>query len=186
MKYDREGVILVVKTKDGFLVGVESGKGHASGLLRFPSGKLKPGETPMQSVLREGKEEVGKTFVPHNPKLVGEIYWETKNYNKSGKPISIKGYVVLCEGYSGKVGISTDGEMNSFEFLDLNQLKNMEMYEFHADILKRIEKGEYFHAAYRENEDYKLKAISIVQPARASTLETSGTQVGSAAATSGK
>lgn len=57
----RDNQILLAMKKRGFGVGKWNGVG----------GKVEPGETPLQAIIRECQEEVGVT--PINPKLVGSI-----------------------------------------------------------------------------------------------------------------
>ena len=58
-----------------------------------PGGKLESGETPLDCILREFKEETGLTLI--NPKLQGMSYWKD----------STEGiiFVYVCEQYEGQL-----------------------------------------------------------------------------------
>jgi 8-oxo-dGTP diphosphatase len=56
--------------KDGRILLIEKKRGHGAGKINGPGGKIDPGETPLESVVRETQEELGELHfhmsdVPH-------------------------------------------------------------------------------------------------------------------------
>lgn len=60
---EREGKILAARRKKG---------AHLEGRWEFPGGKLEPGESPQECLVRELEEEVG---VPVNPREILEVVY---------------------------------------------------------------------------------------------------------------
>jgi len=59
--------------KDGQILLIEKKRGHGAGKINGPGGKIDPGETPLQSAIRETQEELHIT--PINPIQVGELHF---------------------------------------------------------------------------------------------------------------
>jgi len=57
-------VVAVIKKNGRYLIGRRPEGGLLSGLWEFPGGKIEPGETHEQALLREVKEETGLTIRP--------------------------------------------------------------------------------------------------------------------------
>lgn len=61
----------ILKNGDNILILKRSAKSkYAPGFWQLPGGRLEFGETPMQALIREVKEEMGCVFIPTNGKVV--------------------------------------------------------------------------------------------------------------------
>ena len=57
--------------KDGQILLIEKKRGLGSGKINGPGGKIDPGETPLQAVIRETQEEL--LITPSTPRKIGEL-----------------------------------------------------------------------------------------------------------------
>lgn len=57
--------------QDGQILLIEKKRGHGAGKINGPGGKIDPGETPLQSAIRETQEEL--LITPLNPVKLGEL-----------------------------------------------------------------------------------------------------------------
>lgn len=71
-----QGVIhatLMFIVKDGHILLIEKKRGLGAGKINGPGGKIDPGETPLESVIRETREEL--LITPVNPRKIGELWF---------------------------------------------------------------------------------------------------------------
>lgn len=59
--------------RDGEILLIEKKRGHGAGKVNGPGGKIDPGETPLQSAIRETIEELHIT--PLEPRKLGELWF---------------------------------------------------------------------------------------------------------------
>ncbi len=62
---------LMFVIKDGKILLIEKKRGLGAGKINGPGGKIEPGETPLEAVIRETQEELLVT--PHAPVKLGEL-----------------------------------------------------------------------------------------------------------------
>lgn len=62
---------LMFIVKDGRILLIEKKRGLGAGKINGPGGKIDPGETPLQAIIRETQEEL--VITPHSPRKIGEL-----------------------------------------------------------------------------------------------------------------
>ena len=138
MVYDDAGNILVQNRKDPSWPGI-----------CFPGGHIEPGESFVESVIREVWEETGLTI--ENPILCGTKQFPTRNGER---------YVVFfykTSRFSGELKSSDEGEVF---WIPRTDLENYQMVEDFLDMVKVFEDdslSEFYY--YKEDGDWKLKLL---------------------------
>jgi len=64
---------LMFIVKDGQILLIEKKRGLGAGKINGPGGKIDPGETPLQAVIRETREEL--LITPVNSRKIGELWF---------------------------------------------------------------------------------------------------------------
>ncbi len=64
--------------KDGQILLIEKKRGLGAGKINGPGGKIDPGETPLQAIIRETQEEL--LITPHTPRKLGELQFSMSDY----------------------------------------------------------------------------------------------------------
>ena len=138
MIYDHSGNILVQDRKDPSWPGI-----------CFPGGHVEPGESFVESVIREVREETGLTI--ENPILCGTKQFPTRNGER---------YVVFfykTDKYSGTLRSSEEGEMR---WIKRSELANYTLAEDFEDMVKVFESDNLSEFQYYlENDEWKLKLL---------------------------
>ena len=138
MVYDHAGNILVQDRKDPSWPGI-----------CFPGGHIEPGESFVESVIREVWEETGLTI--ENPILCGTKQFPTRNGER---------YVVFfykADRYHGELKASEEGEVFWIPRGDLSKYR---MVEDFLDMVKVFEDdaiSEFYY--YKEEGNWKLKLL---------------------------
>ena len=138
MVYDDAGNILVQNRKDPSWPGI-----------CFPGGHIEPGESFVESVIREVWEETGLTI--ENPVLCGTKQFPTRNGER---------YVVFfykANRYHGELKSSDEGEVFWIPRADLHKYQ---MVEDFLDMVKVFEDdglSEFYY--YKEEGNWKLKLL---------------------------
>ena len=138
MVYDGAGNILVQDRKDPSWPGI-----------CFPGGHVEPGESFVDSVIREVYEETGLTI--ENPILCGTKQFQTKNRER---------YVVFfykTNRFSGTLKSSDEGEVF---WIPRTNLTNYTLCEDFPDMVRVFEDdtlSEFYY--YTENGNWKLKLL---------------------------
>lgn len=97
----RDGKVLVEKRK--------ASKRLHPGAIVFPAGKIEPGETKEEAIVREMKEELG--IIIHNPTLVFEADFDIGEKQKI--------YWFTCESFSGSISCNEAEEIMWIEDFSL-------------------------------------------------------------------
>ena len=138
MVYDHAGNILVQDRLDPSWPG-----------LCFPGGHVEPGESFVDSVIREVWEETGLTI--ENPKLCGTKQFQTKKGER---------YVVFfykTDKFSGELTSSDEGKVF---WIPRNTLPEYTLCDDFLDMVKVFEDdtlSEFYY--YTENDEWKLKLL---------------------------
>ncbi len=64
---------LMFVVRDGRILLIEKKCGLGAGKINGPGGKIEPGETPLQAIIRECREELHIT--PQSPRKLGELWF---------------------------------------------------------------------------------------------------------------
>jgi len=138
MVYDRNGNILVEDRKDPDWPG-----------LCFPGGHVEPGESFVESVIREVREETGLTI--EKPTLCGTKQFQTRKGER---------YVVFfykTDRFSGELHSSDEGEVF---WIPRNTLENYTLVDDFLDMVKVFESddlSEFYY--YKEADKWKLRLL---------------------------
>lgn len=109
-------VVGAIIVKDGRIFATQRGYGEFEGGWEFPGGKVEPGETPEQAIVREIREELAT-------EIAVDSYFDTVEYDYEKFHLSLDCYV--CHVISGKLELLEHeaakwlgkGELNSVGWL---------------------------------------------------------------------
>ena len=138
MIYDNNGNILVINRKNPDWSGVT-----------FPGGHVEKGESFVESVVREVKEETGLDI--DNPQLCGSKQFQDKEDNR---------YVVLfykTNRFSGQLKSSDEGEVF---WIPRSELQNYNLSVDFMDMVKIFESdelSEFYY--YKEDNTWRFKIL---------------------------
>ena len=138
MVYDHDGNILVQDRRDPDWPG-----------LCFPGGHVEPGESFVESVIREVWEETGLTI--ENPKLCGTKQFQTRKGER---------YVVFfykTDRFSGNLKSSDEGEVFWIPRTDLHKYTLCDDFPDMVRVFEEDGLSEFYY--YTEKGDWKLKLL---------------------------
>lgn len=138
MVYDHNGNILVQDRLDPDWPG-----------LCFPGGHVEPGESFVESVIREVREETGLTI--ENPRLCGTKQFQTKDNER---------YVVLfykTDRFSGELCSSDEGKVFWIPRSDLPSYTLCDDFMDMVRVFESDEFSEFYY--YKEEENWRLKLL---------------------------
>ena len=138
MVYDHDGNILVQNRKNPDWTGVT-----------FPGGHVEPGESFVDAVIREVREETGLTI--ENPKLCGTKQFQTERNER---------YVVLfykTDKFSGELRSSEEGEVFWIPREDLGQYRLSVDFMEMVRIFESESLSEFYY--YTENGGWKYRVL---------------------------
>ena len=138
MVYDHDGNILVQDRKDPSWPG-----------LCFPGGHVEPGESFVESVIREVWEETGLTI--ENPRLCGTKQFQTK---KGARCVV---FFSKTDRFSGELKSSDEGEVFWTPRTDLHKYTLCDDFPDMVRVFEEDNLSEFYY--YTENGDWKLKLL---------------------------
>lgn len=125
-----------------------------NGQWSSPGGTVDPGETIVDAVVREIKEEVGLDIT--RPRYIGMCYNRTE---KNGQLIIWNAYSFVCRTYSGNVTIQED-EVSQFKWLNLYECLQYDLFKpFLYSLDMMMQCTEYFELLYQPEQVNKMTAI---------------------------
>ena len=120
------------------------------GGLTFPGGHFEPGESLVDSVIREMYEETGLTI--HRPRLIGTKSWMQKD--------GASRYLVLlytASEYEGELHASSEGDIAWMTIDEMRTGKMAEGMELYFDLYLGQEHTEIWYERNGDNWDLMLK-----------------------------
>ena len=138
MVYDDAGNILVQNRKDPSWPGI-----------CFPGGHIEPGESFVESVIREVWEETGLTI--EKPILCGTKQFPTRDGDR---------YVVFfykTNQFSGELKSSDEGEVFWIPREDLPQYQMVDDFLYMVKVFEQDDLSEFYY--YKEGGNWKLKLL---------------------------
>ena len=109
----------------------------------FPGGHIEPGESIVQSAIREVKEETG--LIMKNPRLVGvKQFWV-----KSGRYIV---FLFSATKFSGELRSSYEGKVGWFTKEEMKNINLVNHFFEHLDVFE----GEYSEYIYESEDSIKI------------------------------
>ena len=138
MVYDDAGNILVQNRLDPSWPGI-----------CFPGGHIEPGESFVESVIREVREETG--LIIENPILCGTKQFPTRNGER---------YVVFfykTNHYRGQLKSSDEGDVFWIPRADLSKYQMVEDFLDMVKVFEQDDLSEFYY--YKENGSWKLKLL---------------------------
>ena len=115
----------------------------------FPGGHVEPGESFVESVIREVREETGLTI--ENPILCGTKQFPTRNGER---------YVVFfykANRYHGELKSSEEGEVFWIPRTDLPKYRMVDDFLDMVKVFERDDLSEFYY--YKEDGNWKLKLL---------------------------
>lgn len=109
----------------------------------FPGGHIEEGESLVESVIREIKEETGLTI--SNPQLAAVKNWQLEDGTR---------YIVFCykaTEYTGQLRSSEEGEVS---WVEKDQLEKLDLSYDMLPLLKVMEDPDLSEYYYRKRTDY--------------------------------
>ena len=138
MVYDDAGNILVQDRLDPTWPGI-----------CFPGGHVEPGESFVESVIREVREETGLTI--ENPKLCGTKQFQTNNGER---------YVVFfykTNRFTGELRSSDEGKVFWIPRKDLEKYTLVDDFLDMVKVFENDDLSEFYY--YTDNDQWKLKLL---------------------------
>ena len=117
-----------------------------------PGGKFEKGESPLDCIIREFKEETGLILV--NPKLQGISYWQD-----SSEGII---FVYTAEDYEGKQTLTSDE--GNLEWIRIEELLTIKQFDQNEKFTPYLFKNELFEGKFLLDDkckviNYKIRNI---------------------------
>lgn len=114
-----------------------------------PGGKFQPGESPLDCIIREFREETGLTLI--SPKLQGISYW-------CGSTEGII-FVFVAENYRGtQIPHSVEGEL---KWISLDKLQSIKQFEQNKLFTPYLFKDELFEGKFLFDDNSKVKEYKL-------------------------
>lgn len=141
-------ITLLLMIKDGKILLGEKKKGFGKGKLNGPGGKIEPGETPEQGMIRETMEEVGIT--PTKYKEMGTV--EFVEWYK-GEEQNVIFYLYVATEYEGK--LKESDELKPYWF-DLDNIPYDKMFEDDSYWMPIVLEGNKIQAFFEYDKEWKM------------------------------
>lgn len=146
---DKMRTTLLTLVKDGKILLSQKKRGFGAGILNGVGGKIEKGETPVQSLVREAKEEIGITV--KNPQDMGMLVFDEI---VKGKRQLVEMYLFYAEDYDGEI-IESD-EVGNSKWFDINEIPYDKMFEDDEYWLHLVLSGKRVKGTFVYDDDFKI------------------------------
>ncbi|NJM37562.1 MAG: 8-oxo-dGTP diphosphatase [Akkermansiaceae bacterium] len=119
--------------RDGRILLIEKKRGLGAGKVNGPGGKIDPGETPLQAIIRETQEEL--CITPHSPRKLGELKFSMSDYD------DIHCHVYRADDFSG---VPTETDEAVPMWTSLGEIPYHRMWEDDQHWLPQVIKDQSF------------------------------------------
>ena len=128
---------LMFVVNNGRILLIEKKRGLGAGKINGPGGKIDPGETPLQCVIRETQEEL--LITPLNPRKIGELW-----FSMSDSPH------ILCHVFRADDHLGTPTETDEAVPLwtSIESIPYTRMWEDDCHWLPLLLKETHFHGRF--------------------------------------
>lgn len=109
-----------------------------------PGGKFKKGESPLDCIIREFKEETGLTLI--NPRLQGISYWQD----------SYEGIIFIYTAENYKGNLTKVSEEGTLEWINLEDLKNIPQFDQNQKFAPYLFKSKLFEGKFLLDDSHKV------------------------------
>lgn len=151
MRMIRTTLLYIIK--DGKILLAEKKRGFGAGKLNGVGGKIEPGESEVQGMLRECREEIGVT--PINLEQRAVLHFDLFYKGEKEKEDT---YVFVASDYSGELVESE--EMKPFWY-DINKLPFERMFSDDELWLNSLIEGKKFEANVVMDENFNTTSFDI-------------------------
>lgn len=117
--------VLIIRESSAYKTGTQIGR------YDMPGGKIKPGESLSNGLIREVKEECGLTVKLGNPFFVGE--WHPII---NGNQLQIIGIYFLCSVRNFKVKLGSDHD--DFKWIDFKKYDDYDLVPPNKQVIKEL------------------------------------------------
>lgn len=146
--------LLIIDCGKTLLLG-EKKRGFGIGKINGVGGKLEPGETPLEAVIRECGEEIG--VVPNNPVEYGVVEFDEVI---KGERCLVEMHVFKCDGYSHDTEPQESDEIKPV-FINKNEIPYERMFEDDKYWLPELLKNKKFKGSFIYDDNLKLLEKTI-------------------------
>lgn len=151
MRMIRTTLLYIIK--DGKILLAEKKRGFGAGKLNGVGGKIEPGESEVQGMLRECREEIGVT--PINLEQRAVLHFDLFYKGEKEKEDT---YVFVASDYSGEL---VESEEMKPSWYDINKLPFERMFSDDELWLNSLIEGKIFEANIVMDENFNTTSFDI-------------------------
>jgi mutator protein MutT len=127
--------------KDNTILLAMKKHGHGEGHWNGAGGKVDPGETVAQAMVRESEEEIGVTPTSYR-KVAESTYYQIYK----GEPCKNTSHIYLCSQWEGE---PTESDEMAPQWFETTAIPYNHMWPDAKDILPRLLDGQLLHSVFR-------------------------------------
>lgn len=125
---------LILKKDNKILLSRRFNTNWADGMYSLPAGHIDEGETPLETIIREAKEEVDVLISPLNTRIV-HIHFQRDVY--------VDFYFETTE-WTGKIIINEPDKCDKIIWVKVDEIENYQIAEKVIKVLLSIRNGDFY------------------------------------------